>query len=133
MNTSRAKHATRLVAALVVLWSLLFMQLAVAAYACPHASPASTGRSTSDLALSTTGCAPLDAAQPGLCRVQADVAKQTVDTSHDLDRPMVPGPARVFPIPRAETAQVGFLTLVTTELHRVTSPALSIRYCRFRN
>ncbi|MBN9096344.1 hypothetical protein OYT13_11705 [Pandoraea sp. XJJ-1] len=133
MKTRHASYVKQVVTALVVLWSMLFMQLAVAAYACPHASMASTEQSMNDFTFATSGCAQRDAAQVGLCQAQGDVGKQSVDTSTDLDHPVAPGPARVFPIPRVAASQASSSSLARPELARVTSPPLSIRYCCFRS
>lgn len=63
-------RSQRLVAALLALVSLLFMQLAVAAYACPMVSPAPAYMAD---------CQGMDRANPTLCQAHAESSEQSLD------------------------------------------------------
>ena len=117
------KH--RVVAALIALVGMLFMQLAVAAYACPGSSelPAPTAMADCDEA---------DPAAPALCHAHCQ------DGQTSLDKPEVR---------TAAAAVMFFMTLVAVEpvsggtqarfepaslLRRSTAPPISIRHCCLR-
>jgi len=129
---------SRLVAATITLFSILFMQLAVAAYACPvlsvtHDSGEVAGMSTYAPPDEMPVCHEMDPVQPNLCHAyhQAD--------SQSLDKPGVPPlqpflavgfglpllPPDVAYRPDSTSANPPFLT-------RTTSPPLAIRHCCFR-
>lgn len=129
MNLS---SSSRLIAALFTLVSLLFMQLAVAAYVCP-VMPKSTGQ----LSLGTSvqmPCHQMDQDQPTLCRVHASDASSKLS----LDKPGMPDVHAFVPVrmaqsigalpfvPRSKIARVGFLT---TRSH---PPPVAILHCCFR-
>ena len=137
----RLSRPSRLVAAAITLFSLLFMQLAVAAYACPALSvehgSAVAGTSAPMAATAPPdempACHEMDPVQPSLCD-----AYQKSD-NQSLDKPAVP--------PLAPFLAVGFgLPLLPLDgvyrpdfsfanphfLTRVTSPPLAIRHCCFR-
>jgi len=132
---------SRLIAAAITLFSILFMQLAVAAYACPALSVEHESAVTSTFAHMSAYAAPdemppcheMDPVQPSLCDAyhQAD--------SQSLDKPGVPPlqpflavgfglpllPLDVAYRPDSTSANPPFLT-------RTTSPPLAIRHCCFR-
>ncbi len=114
-------------AAVVALFSMLFMQLAVASYACPaEEKQVATGAQ----------CAGMDPAQPSLCKAKATnlVAKQA------LDKPDLPP---VLPFVAADLAGVvmadawapdtGAGASAPPSLARSLSPPHSIEHCCFRN
>ena len=114
-------------AALVALFSMLFMQLAVASYACPgNGAPA----------VSTADCAGMDASQPSLCKAKSS----DLTSRQSLDKPDLPpllpfAPADlaglvadVEPLPlRAEwrAAPPGWA--------RSIAPPIAIQHCCFLN
>ena len=127
---------SRLIAALIVLISMLFMQLAVAGYACPSFNVGQVGESApmlmdSDQAM--VGCTGTDKAQPSLCHANDQAGNQS------LDKP---------PMPHVQPFMAAALTLVfqnieivdnatdaqpnSLPLARSTAPPLSIRNCCFR-
>lgn len=126
---------TRLTAALLALVSMLFMQLAVAAYACPGLLMGDQGtemlsQSQPDSG-SMPGCDRPDPKQPALCHAHCQDGKQSLDK------------AELPPIPPA--LAIGFFTAVVNFdilqrpfstpvplLTRTTAPPLSIRNCCFR-
>jgi hypothetical protein len=131
-------RSSRLITACIVLVSMLFMQLAVAGYACPNLNIGQADESVSmsmsmddDMAMS--GCAGADKAQPSLCHANDQAGNQS------LDKP---------PMPHVQPFMAAVLTLVfhnievidqSTDaqpnsllLARATAPPLSIRNCCFR-
>ncbi len=112
---------------MVALFSMLFMQLAVASYACPSAGkPVASGAQ----------CAGMDPAQPSLCKAKAAnlAAKQA------LDKPDLPP---VLPFVAADLAgtvvaaawapDTGESAAVPPDLARSLAPPHSIEHCCFRN
>lgn len=138
MKTSRQ---FRVVAALLALMSMLFMQLAMASYACPEIRLGQPGSemaadmedsAAEDIKLSS--CHEMDKAQPNLCHAHAQSGNQS------LDAPQVPQVA-----PFAAVAAALPVVLMATPSHsqtipiplallgRTTSPPIAIRHCCFRN
>jgi hypothetical protein len=119
---------SRLFAALITLFSLLFMQLAVASYACPNLQPR-----PASAAEPMPGCAGMDMEQPSLCHAHDQVGNQS------LDKPNVP---QVQPFVAVGLTQAlrfiepSFHSLPTQPrslvLKRTTAPPLAIRNCCFR-
>jgi hypothetical protein len=69
----KLRRSHRIVAALIALASLLFMQLAVAAYACPmQAREAPAPMAMAD-------CHNTDRINPSLCHAHAEATKQSLD------------------------------------------------------
>jgi hypothetical protein len=127
----------RLLAAFVTLFSLLFMQLAVAAYTCPgestrggHMSAYVTADSGGE---DMEGCTGMDKEQPSLCHAYDQKNIQ----SHE--KPSVP-PVAAFapvlllgsfvPLEPADASLPG--SPDSSFLARSTAPPLSIRNCCFR-
>jgi hypothetical protein len=73
---------SRLLAAGIALFSLLFMQLAVAAYVCPASGTGSPAASVMAIDQSMPGCQGMQANQPApaLCAAHCDHAPQSADT-----------------------------------------------------
>jgi hypothetical protein len=126
----------RTLTALIALFSMLFMQAAVASYACPGLpSGADLDSRVVDAPsmAAMPGCDQPDAGNPALCHAHC------VDGKSSLDKPQVPTvtPAVVFistilfPLePRLALAQP--VAEPPSFLHRTTAPPLAIRYCCFR-
>ncbi|WP_425514487.1 hypothetical protein [Collimonas antrihumi] len=132
----KLSRPSRLIAALIVLVSMLFMQLAVAGYACPTLNAGQIDESVSmsmDSEQAMSGCAGVDKEQPSLCHANDQAGNQS------LDRPSVPhvqpfmaaALTLVFQnieiVDNSNDAQPNSLLLV-----RSTAPPLSIRNCCFR-
>lgn len=130
----------RFLAALIALFGMLFMQLAVASYVCPGMQ---TGSRNDTVAMPESdidqqgmaGCEGMDMAQPGLCHAYAhgQAGKQSLDKP-DLPpvQPFVPvglvlalDAVDVAARPRATPPESSLLT-------RTTAPPLAIRNCCFR-
>lgn len=133
MKSSRRHN---LVAALLALFSMLFMQHAVATYACPAWEQGMAGQSamaTSMDSLDMADCAGTDPEQPNLCHAYENQHRQS------LDKPDIPG---IQPFSAAKVVLYATpLILVTSpvpslldtdSLTRITSPPLAIRHCCFR-
>jgi hypothetical protein len=134
----KLSRPSRFVAALIALFSVLYMQFAVASYACPGLTMAHASEAVAMAAdagdESMDGCTGMDKEQPSLCHAYDQAGNQSVD------KPGVP-PVQAF------TPVALVLTLVTTTdtailpiheqtesflLTRTTAPPLSIRNCCFR-
>ncbi|WP_426162300.1 hypothetical protein [Pseudoduganella sp. R-34] len=121
------RRTSRIVAAVVALFSMLFMQLAVASYACPTAgNPVATGAQ----------CAGMDPAQPSLCKAKASnlAAKQS------LDKPDLPPVLPFIAADLAGTVVADAWALESSEgaaappdMTRSLSPPHSIEHCCFRH
>jgi hypothetical protein len=131
-------RSSRIVAALIALFSMLFMQLAVASYACPALSAAAerTAMAAVDNAddQDMAGCeGRMDASQPGLCHAHSQATKQSLDKA---ELPHVQPFAAVGPaLTLYSIAVADFPATVFPEpgsLTRTTAPPLSIRNCCFR-
>lgn len=129
-----SNRRTCLATVLVALVSLLFMQLAVAAYACPAAG--TKAAATAAMADSGLPCAQfmasgLDNAQPNLCQAHCQTGQQSAD-KHELPLPLSLGALPVgFAMPDPLRRLPGAL-LQAPHLMRTTAPPAAIRYCCFR-
>jgi hypothetical protein len=121
------RRTSRIVAAVVALFSMLFMQLAVASYACPSA-----GKPVA----SSAPCAGMDPAQPSLCKAKAAnlAAKQS------LDKPDLPPVLPFVAADLAGTVVASAWAPDTPEsatappgLAHSLAPPHSIEHCCFRN
>lgn len=123
----KLRRSSRIVAALVALFSMLFMQLAVASYRCP----------VNDIAAAMeTPCESMDPSQPSLCKAKASdlVAKQS------LDKPDVPPVLPFIPSDLAGLVLAADWTPLPAaaatappSLARSTAPPITIENCCFRN
>ena len=124
----------RLTTLLVALFSLLFMQLAVAGYVCPgsafkRADLAATAQAGMPCAETMTLVQ--DDAQPGLCQAHCQADSQTAERyqpppsidSHAL--PAVHGMTFMAP-------PLAVSSLQNPHLKRTTAPPLAIRHCCLR-
>lgn len=127
----------RVVAALIALLSMLFMQLAVAAYACPtleRGISQETMEVMLDMGADTmTPCHEMDKKQPSLCHASEQAGKQS------LDKPHSPPVAVFVPITLFSTLHpIALPNLSASQwqdpfsLVRSTAPPLSIQNCCFR-
>lgn len=123
----KIRRSSRIVAALVALFSLLFMQLAVASYSCPAGG---------ELTATGANCAGMDSSQPSLCKAKAvnQAAKQS------LDKPDLPAVLPFVPVELAGLVlTVDWTPLATDgaatppEWGRRIAPPITIQHCCFRN
>ena len=129
------RRRTRLLTAFIALISLLFMQLAVASYACPGAETQAAEMAA--MAEDGTPCAGamalnLDHEQPNLCQAHCQPGEQKTTLKYELPPQLT---MAVLPLdfwwPAAVPVSAG-VALQASQLRRSTSPPLSIRNCCFR-
>lgn len=134
--TMRLPRISRLIAATILLFSILFMQLAVSAYACPALNLGNDDQLTSSVhakPADMVACQDMDMEQPSLCHASHQTDKQS------LDKPATP--------PLAPFVAVGYglpISLNTLTYQRplgwpapafltyATAPPIAIRNCCFR-
>lgn len=126
-------RASRRFVAKLLIAAMLFLQLAVAAYACPGFSQADDMSMSAAMAeeMPMEGCTMGDQVQPNLCKQHCEQNSQALDQS--------PPAALALPV-------LPLLAVVTTEpeprcavseaprefLARATAPPSAIRFCVFR-
>lgn len=121
-------RSSRLFVALVAIASLLFMQLAVAAYACPGApSPAAEAAVQAE-----AGCDEMDHAPSSLC--QAHCLQQVQSTDKPVALSVPPAPSTGLQAAQAPVASANFVSARDQQslLVRTTAPPLAIRNCCLR-
>jgi hypothetical protein len=135
MHSSRR---TRLIAACIAIFSMLFMQLAVASYACPTmASPLmrTAAAATAEMHQAMPGCKGMgmDTVQPSLCHAHDQAGTQSLDKP---DLPQVQPflavglTMTVLPLqPALPDARIDASDIL---LARATAPPIAIRHCCFR-
>ncbi|WP_228892575.1 hypothetical protein [Pseudoduganella aquatica] len=129
----KLSRPTRLIAAIIMLFSLLFAQLAVAAYACPVliGQQAPEAVSMPDM----PGCTDMsmDKSSPSLCAAHCDAGHQSADTSSTpAVQAFVPCELELV-LPRIErSAPALAFSRESVPLTRATSPPLAIQHCCFR-
>lgn len=128
MKLSRTQ---RVFAALFTVLSLLFTQLAVAAYACPDLAPEAMAAKVMQEAM--PGCTDMDMVKPGLCHAHCASGHQSLDApaAPHIGAFIATGLVTVLP------AGVVFHSVLPTRitpalLARSTAPPLAIRHCCFR-
>lgn len=133
----KLSRTSRLITALVALCGMLFMQLAVAAYACPSWSAGQSGQIDAALASAAgmsdmPGCEGMDQEQPALCHAHAHADSQA------LDKPAAPQIPLFMPLILVAAWQPPEVALPVSAappappMTRATAPPLSIRNCCFR-
>jgi hypothetical protein len=131
------KHL-RFIAALLAMVSVLFSQLAVAAYVCPSVAD---GQGQPSLAMmqamsehhGASDCEDMDDTQSSLCRTHCQGDNQTVERPQP---PNVSPSIAVILVPEVGSSDVAYRPIQTQAvsfwLTRTSSPPLSIRNCCFR-
>lgn len=134
----KLSRPSRIIAALIAVISMLFMQLAVAGYVCPEPDAADAVPVAEMLGMAHAdsqgmpGCESIDMEQPNLCHSHEQIGKQS------LDKPQLP-PVQQF-IPAALASVVYHIADIRrvvvpqdhAVLRRSTAPPLAIRHCCFR-
>lgn len=133
----KLSRPSRFVAALIALFSILFMQFAVAAYACPGMQTGqdreSDHMSMSIDAQEMSDCTGMDMAQPSLCHAYSHVGNQSLDKPElPTIQPFVPATLAAAPIILEDSTGLFPAQPAATLLTRTTAPPLSIRNCCFR-
>lgn len=129
--------------ALAALFSMLFMQLAVAGYVCPLDAKQATGGAVAAIqdaqagSDAMPGCAEAsdqDAASAApLCHAHCQVENQSLDR-HELPtfQAALPDPILTIVVLATSADGVEEVFLQPASLTRVTSPPISVRNCCFR-
>ncbi|MES2298465.1 MAG: hypothetical protein V4582_15580 [Pseudomonadota bacterium] len=119
----------RCLVAIVTLFSMLYMQLAVAAYRCPM----QTMDAPQMMAMSMAGCTGMDMEQPTLCAMHggADSAALERPDAPQIS-PFVPSSLVLTVAPPPPVPLALALPPQTELLMRSTAPPLSIRHCCLR-
>ena len=129
-------RSSRLLTACIVLVSMLFMQLAVAGYACPTLNIAQAGAAaamTMDDDMAMSGCAGTDKAQPSLCHANDQAGNQSLDKpSAPHVQPFVAAALTLVFRPAEFIDSAAAAEPDSLLLARSTAPPLSIRNCCFR-
>ena len=125
MMTSRS---SRLFVALAAIASLLFMQLAVAAYACPGANSSAAEAAVQ----AEAGCDEMDHAPSNLCHAHCQQQVQSIDKPVALSVP--PAPSTGLHVAQVPVAGASFVSAKDQQslLVRTTAPPLTIRNCCLR-
>lgn len=132
----RLSRTSRLIAATIALFSILFMQLAVSAYACPALSLGHNGQMTSSVyktPVDMVRCQDMDMEQPHLCHASHQTDKQS------LDKPATPPLAAFVAVGYGLPISVDLLSFERfldapppAFLTHATAPPIAIRNCCFR-
>lgn len=123
----------RLVSAIVALLSLLFMQLAVAAYVCPNLTPARSTPMLDSSGQPMANCPEADKQSPTLC--YADTHKQTPSLEKSDAPSVVPFVPTGFALPLLwpeDSSSMSNRPLPVFLHASGTSPPIAIRHCCFR-
>ena len=125
---------SRCITVFIALVSLLFMQLAVAGYACPGAQQKVAevaAMAEAQMACAESMAINMDDAQPNLCQAHCQAGHQTAD-KYDPPAPLDIGAVPVsFLLPNIVPVVLG-APLQPPHLKRSTAPPLAIRHCCLR-
>lgn len=133
----KLSRPSRFVAALITLLSMLFMQLAIAGYACPERKiervSESVAMSTDAADQNMVDCQVMEKAQPSLCDALDQAGSQSLDRP---ELPRVQSFIAVAPAPAFLAIPPAYRPIAARPdsflLARITAPTLSIRNCCFR-
>lgn len=128
------KRQTLLMTVLFALVSLLFMQLAVASYACPENTAKTTQvkiMAETDMPCAESMVMAVDEGQPSLCHAHCQATQQSAD------KYQVPAAIAVGLLPSGLTLdgvfpQFANVALQAPYLQRTTAPPLAIQNCCLR-
>ena len=130
----RNSRRTRFLTALVALFSLLFMQLAVAAYACPNLAPVQQRAAMLDASgQPMLDCPNVDKQSPNLCQAHTQKAAQSIDKADPPSIQPFTAIGLIFHVvmPEAPAESGPGIAAVSLQV-RTTAPPISIRNCCFR-
>lgn len=121
----------RLITVVFALFSLLFMQLAVAGYVCPMEGKAAEIATMAEAGMPCAGDMVQDTEQPGLCHAHCQSSEQSVEKVQS------PAPSAAVATGFTYTVQPVRLVIPSyprqgSQLQRTTSPPLQVRNCCFR-
>lgn len=129
----RLSRPSRIFAVLLAIASLLFTQLAIAAYACPELASAVQAQVAAAEMAAMPGCDEADLEQPSLCNAHMQAADQSLDKPAS---PNVAPSAAVLVAPLPNLLHVAALPAAgwaePAWLLRSSEPPVSILNCCFR-
>lgn len=129
----RLSRSSRFFAALLAVVSVLFSQLAMAAYACPGLPTSQAMALVAEADHVMPDCEQMDSAQPALCHAHMQAGDQTLDKPPS---PNVPPTVAVLLMPAMSDLHLALPPVVfytdVAGLRRSSDPPLSIRNCCFR-
>lgn len=135
----KISRPSRIIAVFAMLCSLLFMQFAVAAYACPGLT-AGTGSSSAPTSFNADStvmpdCEGMDKEQPALCHTHAQdpLRKQSLDKPQQPDVQPFISTGLVLIVEATDVVAVPYSPRQpSAHLIRSTAPPIAIRNCCFR-
>lgn len=130
----RLSRPSRFFAALLAVVSVLFSQLAMAAYACPGLPTGQAMAMAAEPDHAMPDCEQMDAAQPALCHTHVQAGDQTLDKPPS---PNVSPTVAVLLMPAMNDLHLTSSSPVVSyadvaALRRSSDPPLSIQHCCFR-
>lgn len=129
----RLSRPSRFFAVLLAVVSVLFSQLAMAAYACPGLPTGQAMAMAAETDHAMPDCEQMDNAQPALCHAHVQAGDQTLDKPPS---PNVPPTVAVLLMPAMSGLHLVPPLVVfyadAAGLRRSSDPPLSIRNCCFR-
>lgn len=129
----RLSRPSRIFAVLLAIASLLFTQLAIAAYACPELAPSSQVQLAAADMEAMPGCDEADLEQPSLCNAHMQAPDQSLDKPAT---PTVAPSAAILVAAVPDVLNVASLPAITWAepawLLRSSEPPFSILNCCFR-
>lgn len=129
----KLSQPTRAVAAIIMLFSLLFAQLAVSAYACPVPNMVQTVETVSMAGMPGCTDMSIDKSSPALCAAHCGTGHQSADTSSTPAVHPFVACSLVVVLPRIERAYLSLaVSLESVTLTRATAQPLAIQHCCFR-
>lgn len=134
----KLSRPSRFIAALIALFSILFMQLAVASYTCPAMNMAQDSDESVAMSMSygsedMSHCTGMDQEQPSLCHAYDHAGKQSLDKPElPTAQPFIPAQLVMATVTIEDVIHVSLGQPTSTLLARTTAPPLSIRNCCFR-
>ena len=118
----------RMITVLLALTSLLFSQLAVAAYICPGLG---SNAAQASMPCADAAAMAADESQPNLCRAHCQAGQQKADNYQQPVLASLPRSGADYLATRILSQPPG-APLQTPLLRRTTAPPLAIRNCCFR-
>lgn len=127
----RRRH--RLITVLLALFGLLFVQLAVAGYACPVNSGKASAAAITVAGIPCAGemSTGIDPEQPGLCHTHCQSSQQTVDKAQSPAPTAAVATGFTYTIAPAQLSVPAPPTQAPS-LSRTTAPPITVRNCCFR-
>jgi hypothetical protein len=128
-----ARRRCRLINVLFALVSLLFMQMAVAGYACPMDGQAGEMAAMAEAGMPCAGeMFPIDAQQPALCHAHCQSAEQAADKVQAAMPAITVAAGFAYVLEPIQVSSPAFPSAQAPLLLRSTAPPIAVRNCCFR-